>query len=420
MENHAVKKSNSLITGIILLITGLIVLNFKEQVIVMLFFIPLIIIISGLYTLIKTIGLKLLNKTSHVNILWAIINIVIGFLTLTFKKTSLSIVIIIFGLYILLNAAIKFINFVIMLETNEKGKLTQLISFIFYLVFGFIIIFSPLEQTNHLLNVIGIYSISLGITFISDFITEIIPFRIKDKIKRRVRITLPVLLVALIPSQVLKEINKYFETNEINDSELAVGNDEPNFEIFVHVRAKGFGIFGHVDIFFDNEIISYGNYDISHLTFFETLGDGVLFTTKNKDKYIKFCNDYTQKTIFGYGLKLNDLQLVEVRNKIKEIKKNTYKWDIKTTNINDPSNYAYKLYQDVKPTFYKFKKGKFKKYFIFFTNCVLLADQIIGATGTDILKVNGVITPGTYYDYLEKLFNKKDSIVVKRTIYMPK
>ncbi|MEG1222634.1 MAG: MFS transporter, partial [Bacilli bacterium] len=98
----------------------------------------------------------------------------------------------------------------------------------------------------------------------------------------------------------------------------------------------------------------------------------------------------------------------------------TYKWDIKTTNINDPSNYAYKLYQDVKPTFYKFKKGKFKKYFIFFTNCVLLADQIIGATGTDILKVNGVITPGTYYDYLEKLFNKKDSIVVKRTIYMPK
>ena len=34
--------------------------------------------------------------------------------------------------------------------------------------------------------------------------------------------------------------------------------------------------------------------------------------------------------------------------------------------------------------------------------------------------MNGLITPGTYYEYLNKEFSKKNSIVVNRNIYNEK
>ena len=47
----------------------------------------------------------------------------------------------------------------------------------------------------------------------------------------------------------------------------------------------------------------------------------------------------------------------------------------------------------------------------------MLADSIIGKSGTDILKINGIITPGTYYEYLNREFQKKNSMVISKNIY---
>ena len=70
---------------------------------------------------------------------------------------------------------------------------------------------------------------------------------------------------------------------------------------------------GHADLYFDNEIISYGNYDYHSIRVFESIGDGVLFTTPNKEKYIEFCQKNSKKTLFGFGLKLTDKQIKAVR-----------------------------------------------------------------------------------------------------------
>ena len=51
------------------------------------------------------------------------------------------------------------------------------------------------------------------------------------------------------------------------------------------------------------------------------------------------------------------------------------------------------------------------------TNCVKLVDEVIGRSGTDILSLNGIITPGTYYDYLNREYEKQDSMVVTRRVY---
>ena len=61
--------------------------------------------------------------------------------------------------------------------------------------------------------------------------------------------------------------------------------------------------------------------------------------------------------------------------------------------------------------------GKFKNYFVLGVNCCLLADSIIGKSGSDLLKMSGIITPGTYYEYLNREFRKKNSMVISRTIY---
>ena len=51
------------------------------------------------------------------------------------------------------------------------------------------------------------------------------------------------------------------------------------------------------------------------------------------------------------------------------------------------------------------------------TNCVLLADEIIGKTGSDVIDMNGIIAPGTYQDYLEKEYQKESGLVVNKKIY---
>ena len=51
------------------------------------------------------------------------------------------------------------------------------------------------------------------------------------------------------------------------------------------------------------------------------------------------------------------------------------------------------------------------------TNCVLLADTIVGTAGTDILSARGFISPGTYQDYLDKEFERPHSLVVTKRVY---
>ncbi|TAH59554.1 MAG: hypothetical protein EWM50_07880 [Gottschalkiaceae bacterium] len=62
-------------------------------------------------------------------------------------------------------------------------------------------------------------------------------------------------------------------------------------------------------------------------------------------------------------------------------------------------------------------KGPFKTYFALNTNCVLLADTIVGQAGIDLLKIQGLISPGAYFDFFNREFSRKNSFVISRTIY---
>ena len=68
----------------------------------------------------------------------------------------------------------------------------------------------------------------------------------------------------------------------------------------------------------------------------------------------------------------------------------------------------------------KVNKGKNKIFFVFKTNCTLMAETLIRPLGRAVLPISGIITPGTYYDCLEKEYKKKNSNVISKNIYYNK
>jgi len=63
---------------------------------------------------------------------------------------------------------------------------------------------------------------------------------------------------------------------------------ESDIEIFIHMADTLYGQVGHVDLCFDNYVLSYGNYDESSYRLNGMLGDGVIEVI-DRNKYIRFC-----------------------------------------------------------------------------------------------------------------------------------
>ena len=81
------------------------------------------------------------------------------------------------------------------------------------------------------------------------------------------------------------------------------------------------------------------------------------------------------------------------------------------------SDYGCRLHYRTGAKFYKIRKGRFKTYWVLGENCVVFADLMLGLIGADILSMRGVITPGTYFDYLQEEYEKENSPVVSCVIH---
>ncbi|MGN1054332.1 MAG: hypothetical protein ACI4P1_03545, partial [Erysipelotrichaceae bacterium] len=80
-------------------------------------------------------------------------------------------------------------------------------------------------------------------------------------------------------------------------------------------------------------------------------------------------------------------------------------------------DYISDVYKDTGCELYKFKRGKFKTYFVFTTNCVGITDYLIRNKEIDLLNMSGIVSPGTYLNFLYQLFLKPDSIIKELKVY---
>lgn len=385
------------------------------------------LIISGVYSIAYIFFAK--KRRRELKISSAIVGIAIGVFLISYQNISLSILPILFACYTLFNAIVKFIEFSLYRKEKIKGNTLTLIESLLLAFFGITLMFSPLLHIDDVMLIIGIYCVLYSFTFLSDFFREILPQRTKNRLKRKVRVSLPVFMVAFAPKKMLKVINEYLnnmsEPDDIPDYEDKKVDQEPDVEVFVHVTESGFGSIGHVDIGIDDYVVSFGNYDSDSLRLFDSIGDGVLFIA-NKSKYIPYCIKSSQKTLISYGLSLSDKQKKEVVEYINTIIDSATEWKPKyqvavekdnTAQICDYDDYASNLFYSTDAKLFKFNSGKMKKYFVLGTNCVKIADSVLGKAGTDILKINGIISPGSYLDFLEHEFCRKNSMVITKRIY---
>lgn len=413
MKEKRISKISLLINSILFLGVGITII-FSNTKYLTLFHFIMSILITGLGGI--SLILNIIKTKKAKDILISLSTLIIGIFFYNNKAKFLSLFPIIFGIYMLINGTIKFMTYVIFKNRENQNFYMVLLGSLIDFIFSFIMISKPSKKIDTLTFILGIYLILFGITYFKDFLKEMFPH--KKRKGRRIRITLPIIFSVMIPYNVLLKINKLlseWETPVKVANKKISGNID--LEILIHVKDSAIGKFGHADLCYQGKVYSYGCYDEESKKLLETIGDGNLFEINNKEKYIKFCTTHADKTIFCFGITLTEEEKKEIEKELKKIKSYTYPWNPKVSKKND---YAILLQKETKAKFYKFKESNYKTYFLLSTNCVKLVDEIVGTTGSDLLKINGVITPGAYYDFLEKEFKKEKSNVVAKQIYTKK
>lgn len=387
----------------------------------------LLLIITGLAQLLGFSLIKKQKLTTISRTLGFLLNMILASLIYFKPQLIISILPISFGIYALISGLVRFLIYLQYKNNQVRGRIFILFGSFFLSLLGLMMVTKPLSYLIPLSNLIGLFFIFYGLTYLIDGLVEGLSLERKNSLKRRIRINLPVFMVAMIPHRVLKEINKALETDSLEEDDFLSHKDNEKYdlEVLIHVGEKAPTAFGHVDIYFDDRILTYGSYDEATYKLKGLISDGVLIEAESKEAYISFSQSYFNKTIFGFGLKLTYEQKENVRQRIESIYNNLYEWKpdsrLAEENRIDPlpkyKDYASIVYDNLKAKFYKFKSGPFKTYFGLNTNCVLLADSIVGQAGIDIIKIQGLITPGAYFDYFNKEFLRKNSFVVSRNIY---
>lgn len=352
----------------------------------------------------------------------SLLSIVASVILIWYQGVPQWLMVVLFGGYMLVYATACLMQWWLYRLDHVKGRLLLFFTALVLYVVGGIFLLSPGLTMDDMLILFGIYFILLGITYLRDSF-ESLSSKTKNKVKRKIRITLPAIVCAVIPAKTLNDINAYLKDNEDYEYDDHSQEETPDLEVYVHVTDNGFGLLGHMDIGFEGTLISYGNYDVESYKLNSVIGDGVFFLSPIASTIENYLS-VEKNNLFVYGLKLNEQQKDEIRQTINQIVAKGYRWHTKIERENGfdhpqdyQEDYPSRLVYKTGAKFYKFRSGRFKTYFALGSNCVLLADSIIGRLGTDVLSMRGIITPGTYLDYLDKEYHKKGSMVVTRRFY---
>lgn len=385
----------------------------------------LLIAINGLFKIGNYIHEKEHTEKFNIVLLKSFLDIVTCFFieyNINFVTNSLTILM---GIYILFNALIQFLSYMIYIRYNIRGRLITLIKASLYFLFAFLLILHPENNIKYAQIIVGVYLIIYGISCLNDFLIETIPSEKTDAFKNLIKIPIPLFIAAFIPQHLINLINELLETDTKSD-QLYINkkNKKPDLEVIIHLAKNGTAAFGHIEICFENKIYSYGNYDRHSRKLFNMIGDGVLLIA-NRDDYIKYNITHLHRYLVCFGLTLTKKQKKDIEKRITYlISSNTEDWypdqqlsdlgQIPKQKFDDISS---DLYRYANGVFKKITKGKNKKFFVLRTNCAIIVDYILGSISSTILNINGLIAPGTYYEYLNKEFLKKNSFVTTRKVY---
>lgn len=393
-------------SGLLFIIIGIIYIIRNYTVYTLSF--KLLGILTLISSLLKLINLILKRKKVLTNILDIFLNTILGILFINKPNLFIYLSTKIFSMYALIQSLCGFINLIIYKQDKLKGKIYILTTSTLSLMLSITLMFSKDTNSIYICYIIGLYLILYGITIISSSILT----------KTKIVLPLPIIFTMFLPNILIKRILKGLTLEDSKEKQ------KPDLEIMIHLAEKGSAAMGHVEFAFEDKVYSYACYNYLNRRLFGGIGDGI-FGIFDKKAYLKYCICEKNRFILSYGVKLTNKEKENVTKEIdKLISTNTEIWypEIKyyedgLIEKRDFNEMANKIYKHANGKFYRFTKGKYKTFFVLRTNCATCVDNIFNAIGTKIINLEGIISPGTYYSYLEKEYHKKNSKIISKTLY---
>ena len=423
MLKSQIKNYTLLVIGIISIILSVLVLSNGTELLEL-----VIYLIGGLLIITNLLNLLLVpfKKYKFIDtLIKTTINVIFGISIMFFSKYIITSFTLIFALYTLLISIVNIISYVIYVENNIKGKLNVFINAITSLIFTVILLINPTLNIKYVLIILSIYLMLYGLKNIINFIFQILPKKITNKIKARIDFPIPLLIAMFIPKALLKEINEILKVDKEKKFDYKKNDLKPKLFVIIHLAKSGSASFGHIEVSYNGKIYSYGNYNKHSRHLFDAIGDGIILVA-DKEKYIDYCIHNKKRYLIEFGIVLTEKEEKQIEKRInKLITENTEPFysDLELyekglIEYDDFKDMSSEIYKYAEGKYYKITKGKNKIFFVLKNNCAAVIEQILKGSGKRIIKFNGIISPGTYYDYLNQAFLMKNSNVVTRKIYM--
>ena len=326
-----------------------------------------------------------------------------------------------FGIYLICSAIVTGIQLVLDIEDSFLSRIAGLLFLtVVYGILGLGLLFSRNFDTSLLMQFFGLYFLVMGIRF---FMNALPGTGKTYRWKRGMRIMLPPVISAILPDWFLQRINESIKKGEPLVLHEQKTRKKPQLQVMVHVGPKGFQKIGHISFAYKGVVYSYGNYDSDSFRLNGTIGDGVFFNAAVED-YIPNMLQVENNTIFEYGILLDEKQEKSVERELASMRNNSYRWYTKIERGDGydefrryEADYPSRLHYRSGAKMYKFKGGKFRTYWALGDNCAAFADVVLGALGADVLNIRGIISPGTYLDFLQTEYQRVNSPVITRTIH---
>ena len=314
------------------------------------------------------------------------------------------------GIWFLLIALTQYFYVIQLLWLKQKDILRFIILGTFSMLLALSLLVNLGYSQKTLYTISGIYLIAYSFWQLIDALAILMNRNIENSRFSHFKVRLPVLITALLPSLVLKNIkHKYYNlTQDIVITNVADANKHytETLEIFFHLGENvAFG-FGHVDVCYKNVVYSYGCYNKNSNKFKGIISDGIILTCE-KNEYLNFCLGVEKKVIVGFTVGLTSKEADNLQENISNFLATICQhWQPEDASPFAPNS-----------TFYRVVKGNYVFYNPVRTNCACVAEMLLTSTGLNILPSSGFVTPGSYYDFLEIELKDPTSNVIKQVIY---
>ncbi|MFR7639233.1 MAG: HdeD family acid-resistance protein [Allobaculum sp.] len=377
------------------------------------------LIVYGLFNIVLFL---ISGRAGRAKIVYGLLALVFGVLMMFGDLRPEKIMQLVFGFYCVGISVCLLIQTFINRANGSRVRFSMILFTIAYAILGFSLIFTRLFSTQDLIRVFGVYFCLLSVRFAIDLYDRT---SATYQWKRRLHLSLPTVLAAIMPDFALRQINTRLQSGKSDPVQPAKKEGPVKLKAMVHIGPEGLQKVGHFSFSWKGIVYSYGNYDKESERFFSMLGDGVYFTVPF-ELYLPNIITHENNTIFEYSIETTPEEDELIERELEDLKKRSYRWyspierrgSRQLEGLED--NYPSRLHFHTGAKFFKIKNGCFKTYWVAGENCVQFADVILGRIGSDVLSMRGIVTPGTYYDYLESEYSKEHSPIVERKVYSPK